>query len=65
MYEFYRKPMANPITIPAESAYLWSNKFVTLRQEALRILRNTYPLLPWETKTGHLSDFSLRMKISG
>ena len=37
----------------------------TLTQEAIRILRNTSSNVPWSRKAEILSDFSLRMKLSG
>ena len=64
-YEFFRKSMANPTTIPAASAYSWTQKLITFRQEAQRIMRNTSPLLPWSVRAKHLSDFSWRLKTSG
>ena len=64
-YEFYRKPMSNLVSIPAESALSNGVKLATHRQEVLRILRNTSIDLPWSVKCGHLSDFSWRMKLSG
>ena len=65
MYEFYRKPMSNVVSIPAESALSKGVKLSTHRQEVLRILRNTSVDLPWSVKCGLLSDFSWRMKVSG
>ena len=49
----------------ARSAMPDTVKRSTLTQEVLRILRNTSPSLPWEEKADMLSDFCLRMKISG
>jgi hypothetical protein len=37
----------------------------TLTQEAVRILRNTSLTIPWARKAELLSDFSLRLKLSG
>ena len=64
-YEFYRKPMSNPVSIPAESALPNGTKFDTYRQEVMRILRNTSVDLPWSVKAGHLTDLSWRMKLCG
>ena len=64
-YEFYRKPMSNPVSIPAESALPNGVKFDTYRQEVMRILRNTSFELPWSVKVRHLSDLSWRMKLCG
>ena len=57
--------MANTTTIPANSAYTWSSKLVTFRQETQRVMRNTSPLLPWSYRAAHLSDLCLRLKVSG
>ena len=65
MYEFYRKSMANQVTIPANSAYSWRQKLITFRQEAQRVMRNTCPLLPWSARAKHLTHFSQRLKRSG
>ena len=40
-------------------------KRATLTQEAIQILRNCSLSLSWKVRAAHLSDFSLRMKISG
>ena len=65
LHEFYMKPMANSIIIPANSAMSWTMKLSTHRQEVYRILRNTSASLPWEVKAGHLTKLSWRMKESG
>merc|ERR1712020_331626 len=36
-----------------------------LKEKSLRILRNCSPDVPWKRKAEFLSDFSLRMKLSG
>ena len=64
-YSFYRKPMANPVSIPARSAVSDSVKFSTYRQEVCRILKNTSIDLPWSHKAGLLSEFSWRLRVSG
>jgi hypothetical protein len=65
LYEFYRKPMANPLVMLKCSAMPAKVKRTTLTQEAVRILKNTSPALPWATAAGHLSDLSARMFASG
>ena len=65
LYEFYRKSMANQVTIPANSAYSWRQKLITFRQEAQRVMRNTCPLLPWSARAKHLTHFSQRLRRSG
>ena len=64
-YEFYTKPIANPVTIPAESAVPKGMKIATYRQEVLRVLSNTSHTLPWVRKAELLSDMAMRMKVSG
>ena len=64
-YEFYRKPMANPISIPAESALSNNVKFSTYRQEVVRVLKNTAVHIPWSRKASLLSELSHRMQLAG
>ena len=64
-YEFYRKPMSNPVSIPAGSALPNGTKFDTYRQEVMRILRNTSIDLLWSVKAAHLTDLSWRIKLCG
>ena len=64
-YEFYRKSMANPVSIPAESALSRNIKFSTYRQEVVRVLKNTSIHLPWSRKASLLSELSHRMQIAG
>ena len=46
-YEFFRKGMRNPTTIPTLSAYSWRQRLVTFRQEAQKDMWNTNTHLPW------------------
>ena len=64
-YEFYRKPMANPVSIPAESALSNNVKFSTYRQEVVRVLKNTAVHLPWSRKASLLSELCHRMQLAG
>ena len=64
-YEFYAKPTANPVTIPAESAVPNGMKITTYKQEVLRVLSNTSHTLPWCRKAELLSDMALRMEMAG
>ena len=64
-YEFYRKPVSNPVSIPANSALSNGVKLGTYRQEVMRILRNTSVDIPWKVKAEHLTDLSWRMKLGG
>ena len=64
-YQFYSKPMTNPVSIPANSALSSNVKFSTYRQEVFRVLRNTSVDLSWREKAELLSYMSWRMMISG
>ena len=65
VFEFYRKPMANPYVILNRSAVSAGTKRSTLFQEAMRRLRNTHPDLEWEQKAHHLTFFDNQLRISG
>ena len=64
MYEFYQKPMTNPLLIMSKSAMPQKIKRTTLSQMALRVLLNTKPELE-DRRTELLSKFSGRMRASG
>ena len=64
-YEFYSKPITNPVMIPANSAMPKGIKIASYRQEVLRVLSNTSYTLPWERKAELLSDLAKRMEMSG
>ena len=64
-YQFYRKPMANPLLIMSRSAMPDEVKRTALTQQALRIMKNTPPELAEKEKTQLLSEFSNRMRASG
>ena len=64
-YEFYRKPMANPVMTPANSALSPAIKMSTHRQEVYRILSNTSHSHPWTIKAKLLSECAHRMMLSG
>ena len=49
----------------ARSAMSDRIKRSSLTQEAIQILRSCSRSLPWAMRAAHLSDYSLRMKISG
>ena len=65
MHEFYRKSMACRTLIMGRSAMPRSMKRSVLTQEGIRILRNCSEDIPWHKIEEHLTDFSLRMKLSG
>ena len=65
LWEYYRKPCSTRTVMLARSAMSDRIKRSSLTQEAIQILRNCSRSLPWESRAAHLSDFSLRMKLSG
>ena len=65
VWEYYRKPCAARTVMLARSAMADRTKRSTLTQEAIRILRNCSLSVPWSRRAELLSDFSLRLKISG
>ena len=65
VWEYYRKPCATRTLMLARSAMGDRTKRAALTQEAIQILRNCSRSLPWDRRAFHLSDFCLRMKISG
>ena len=65
LWQYYRKPCSTRSVILARSAMSDKTKRATLTQEAIQILRNCSLSLSWKVRAAHLSDFSLRMKISG
>ena len=64
-WQYYRKPMANWLLLPAESAMSMATKRTTLTQYGLRILRNTSLEISWDVKAEMLSEFCERMRDSG
>ena len=65
LHEFYRKDMSTRIVMMSRSAMPKNMKRSALTQEGIRILKNCSEDIPWERIAQLLSDFSLRMKISG
>ena len=65
LWEYYRKPCSTRTVMLARSAMSDQTKRSALTQEAIQILRNCSRSLPWASRAAHLSDFCLRMKISG
>ena len=56
-YQFYRKPMANPLLIIPRSALPEKVKRTALTQQAIRIMKNTSPEVTEKEKTQLLSEF--------
>ena len=65
MHEFYRKSMASRKLMMQRSAMPKRMKRSVLTQEGIRILRNCSEDVPWERIEEHLTDFAVRMKLSG
>lgn len=65
VYNFYRKEMVNFNVLMANSAMPLKMRRVSLVQEVVRILRNTSKRVEEKEKLYHLSEFSMRLKVSG
>ena len=65
LYEFYRNDMANRILMMSRSVMPSKIKRNVLIQEAIRILRNCSSRLKWDKIAEILTDFCVRMKLSG
>ena len=65
VWEYYRKPCSSRTVMLARSAMPDRVKRSTLTQEAIRIMKNTSLSIPWSRRAELLSDFSLRLKLSG
>ena len=65
VYRYYRKEMVNFNVLMASSAMPFKMRRVSLAQEVVRILRNTSRRLDTKEKLYFLSEFSLRLKVSG
>ena len=64
-WQYYRKKVSNFLVLMERSAMSDRQKRVSLTQEVIRILRNTKKELPDSVKNDLLSEFSLRMMMSG
>ena len=64
-WQFYRKEVANILVLMERSAMSALQKRLSLKQEVVRIIRNTKCDLPDRIKNSYLSEFSLIMKESG
>ena len=63
--QFYRNKVTNFLMLMERSAISDRQMRVSLTQEVIRILRNTKEELLASAKNDLLSEFSLRMKLSG
>lgn len=64
-HEYYMKEVSCKLVIHRNSALSISNKRTILTQMCLRIVLNCSSDLPWIVAAGHLTNFMLRMQISG
>ena len=64
-YEFYSKPVANPVNVPANSATSHGMKLATYRQKVVRVLSNTSSSLLWARKAELLSAMAGRIQRAG
>ena len=62
---FYTKPMNTPFTILARSAHSWQTKRSTLTQEGVRRMLNTSVNTPIEHRNTILSEWDMKMNLSG
>ena len=65
LWEFYKKPISNKMTIHKRTAVPYRDKRQTVLQEALRRLRNTHPDLGDTLRDKHLTEYSKSMQLSG
>ena len=63
--KFYSKPMNTPYTILARSAHSWQTKRATLTQEGVRRMLNTSTNTPQSERNQILTDWDLKMNLSG
>ena len=64
-YEFYEKPCASGLAIPASSAHSKQMKLSVMVEEGLRRLRNNSRGLDWEKRRKVMEDWSRKLKRSG
>ena len=63
-WEFFKKEMANKMTVHRRSALSYKEKAQTILNECLRRLRNTHYDLPDTIRHQHLTEYSKSMKLS-
>ena len=64
-YEFYKKPCASQLTIPARSAHSKQQKLSVMVEEGLRRLRNHSRGLEWEKRKVCMEDWARKLQKSG
>ena len=63
-WKFFKKDMANKMTVHRRSALSYKEKTHTMWNECLRRLRNTHYDLPDKVRHNHLTEYSKSMKLS-
>ena len=64
-YEFFEKPCASGLAIPANSAHSKQMKLSVMVEEGVRRLRNHSRGLAWEKRRKVMEDWSRKLKRSG
>ena len=64
-YEFFEKPCASGLAIPANSAHSKQMKLSVMVEEGVRRLRNHSRELAWEKRRKVMEDWSRKLKRSG
>ena len=65
LYEFYEKPCASGLVIPANSAHSKQLKLSVMVEEGVRRLRNNSRGLDWEKRRSVMEGWSRKLKRSG
>jgi hypothetical protein len=64
-YEFYQKPCASRLAIPASSAHSKQQKLSVMVEEGLRRLRNHSRGLEWEVRRRCMEEWARKLQRSG
>ena len=64
-YEFYEKPCASGLVIPANSAHSKQMKLSVMVEEGMRMLRNNSRVLDWESRRRVMEAWSRKLQRSG
>ena len=64
-YEFYEKPCASGLVIPANSAHSKQMKLSVMVEEGMRMLRNNSRVLDWESRRRVMEAWRRKLQRSG
>ena len=64
-YEFFEKPCASGLVIPANSAHSKQMKLSVMVEEGMRMLRNNSRALDWESRRRVMEAWSRKLQRSG